>query len=37
MIPLHQEMCLNLHDELVGFRGDKVEVIWPVAGRGKVK
>ena len=37
MIPLHQEMCLNLHDELVGYRGDQVEVIWPVAGRGKVK
>jgi D-serine deaminase-like pyridoxal phosphate-dependent protein len=37
IIPLHQEMCLNLHDELVGYRGDQVEVIWPVAGRGKVK
>ena len=36
-IPLHQEMCLNLHDELVGYRGEQVEVIWPVAGRGKVK
>ena len=37
VIPLHQEMALNLHDELNGVRGDKVEVIWPVAGRGKVK
>src|SRR5262249_7379346 len=37
IIPLHQEMCLNLHDELAGVRGDHVEVIWPVAGRGKVK
>jgi len=36
-IPLHQEMCLNLHDELVGYQGEQVEVIWPVAGRGKVK
>ena len=36
-IPLHQEMCLNLHDELVGVRNGKVEVVWPVAGRGKVK
>jgi D-serine deaminase-like pyridoxal phosphate-dependent protein len=36
-IPLHQEMCLNLHDELVGVRGDHVELVWPVAGRGKVK
>jgi D-serine deaminase-like pyridoxal phosphate-dependent protein len=37
LIPLHQEMCLNLHDELVGYRGHRVEVIWPVSGRGKVK
>ncbi|MCB0086175.1 MAG: alanine racemase [Caldilineaceae bacterium] len=36
-IPLHQEMALNLHDELVGYRDEQVEVIWPVAGRGKVK
>jgi D-serine deaminase-like pyridoxal phosphate-dependent protein len=36
-IPLHQEMCLNLHDELVGYRGEQVEVVWPVWGRGKVK
>jgi D-serine deaminase-like pyridoxal phosphate-dependent protein len=37
IIPLHQEMCINLHDEIVGVRGDRVEVVWPVAGRGKVK
>jgi D-serine deaminase-like pyridoxal phosphate-dependent protein len=36
-IPLHQEMCLNLHDELVGYRGEQVEVVWSVPGRGKVK
>ncbi len=37
VIPLHQEMTLNLHDELNGVRGGQVEVIWPVAGRGRVK
>jgi D-serine deaminase-like pyridoxal phosphate-dependent protein len=37
VIPLHQEMCLNLHDELVGVRDGRVEVVWPVAGRGKVQ
>lgn len=37
MIPLHQEMCLNLHDEMVGVRNGDVEVIWPILGRGKVK
>jgi len=36
-IPIHQEITLNMHDELVGYRGEQVEVIWPVAGRGKVK
>jgi D-serine deaminase-like pyridoxal phosphate-dependent protein len=36
-IPLHQEMALNLHEELVGYRGEQVEVVWPVLGRGKVK
>jgi D-serine deaminase-like pyridoxal phosphate-dependent protein len=25
-----------LHDEMVGIRGGKVEVVWPVAGRGKL-
>jgi D-serine deaminase-like pyridoxal phosphate-dependent protein len=36
-IPLHQEMALNLHDELIGYRGEQIEVVWPVWGRGKVK
>ncbi len=36
-IPLHQEMALNLHDELIGYRGEQVEVVWPVWGRGKVR
>jgi len=36
-IPNHQEIALNMHDELVGYRGRQVEVVWPVAGRGKVK
>jgi D-serine deaminase-like pyridoxal phosphate-dependent protein len=37
LIPHHQETTLNLHDEVVGVRGDQVEVIWPVAGRGRVR
>jgi len=37
VIPLHQEMTLNLHDELNGIRSEEVEVIWPVAARGRVK
>ena len=36
VIPLHQGMTSNLHDELVGIRGDTVEVTWQIAGRGRV-
>jgi D-serine deaminase-like pyridoxal phosphate-dependent protein len=36
-IPLHGGMTTNLHDEMVGVRGERVEVIWTVQGRGKVK
>ena len=36
VIPLHQGMTSNLHDELVCIRGDKIEAIWQIAGRGKV-
>ena len=37
VIPLHQGMTSNLHDELVGIRGNTVETIWHIAGRGRVK
>ena len=37
VIPLHQGMTTNLHDELVGVREGEVEAIWKVAGRGKGK
>lgn len=37
VIPLHQEMCLNLHDQYYGVRNGRIEVVWPVAGRGKVQ
>ncbi|MDE0400300.1 MAG: alanine racemase [Candidatus Poribacteria bacterium] len=36
VIPLHQGMTSNLHDKLVGIRGDQVEAVWQIAGRGKV-
>lgn len=26
-----------LHDELYGFRGDRLEVVWPILGRGKIR
>ena len=37
VIPLHQEMTTNLHDEIYGVREEKVEIVWQVAGRGKVR
>jgi D-serine deaminase-like pyridoxal phosphate-dependent protein len=33
-IPYHACTCLNLTDELIGFRGQRVEVVWPVVARG---
>ena len=36
VIPLHQGMTSNLHDKLVGVRGDTIEATWQIAGRGKV-
>lgn len=32
--PAHVCTCVNLADELVGVRGGRVEVAWPVAARG---
>ena len=37
VIPNHACTTVNLHDELMGVRGDWVEVIWPILGRGKVR
>ena len=37
VIPLHQGMTSNLHDELAAVRGDTVEAIWRIAGRGKIR
>lgn len=37
VIPQHQGMVTNMHDEVVGARNGHVEVIWQVQGRGKVK
>lgn len=37
VIPLHQGMTSNLHDELVAVRNEEVQAIWKIAGRGKVR
>ncbi len=34
LIPGHCDPTVNLYDQIVCFRGDRVEDIWPVAARG---
>ena len=34
LIPGHCDPTVNLYDELIAIRGDRVEAIWPVAARG---
>lgn len=37
VIPNHVCPTVNLHDEVYGVRGEQVETVWRVAGRGKVR
>jgi D-serine deaminase-like pyridoxal phosphate-dependent protein len=37
IVPNHCCVVSNMVDELVGVRGDQVEVVWPVAARGRVR
>ena len=34
LVPGHCDPTVNLYDEIVCFRGDRVEAIWPIAARG---
>ncbi len=33
----YSDTTVHLHDEMIGTRGDHVEIIWPILGRGKMK
>lgn len=37
VIPNHVCSTVNMHDEIYGVRGERVETVWSVAGRGKVR
>jgi D-serine deaminase-like pyridoxal phosphate-dependent protein len=37
IIPNHVCTTVNMHDEIYGIRGEQVEEIWRVAGRGKLR
>jgi D-serine deaminase-like pyridoxal phosphate-dependent protein len=32
--PYHACTCANLNDEIIGFRCERVEVVWQVKARG---
>ena len=33
----YSDTTVHLHEEIVGVRGGRVESVWRVAGRGKIK
>ena len=37
IVPNHACTCVNLHETLTAFRGETVEAIWRIAGRGKIR
>jgi D-serine deaminase-like pyridoxal phosphate-dependent protein len=37
VIPNHICVVVNLHEQVYGTRGDHVETVWPVDGRGKLQ
>ena len=37
VIPGYSDMTTVLHDQFYGFRGDQLEVIWPLEGRGRLQ
>ncbi len=36
-IPGYSDMTCVMHDHFLGFRGDRLEVIWPLEGRGRIR
>jgi len=37
IIPNHVCSTVNMHDEVYGVRGERVETVWKVLGRGKIR
>lgn len=37
VLPVHPCPCVNEHDELVAVRQGRVEAVWPVSARGKIR
>jgi hypothetical protein len=36
-IPGYTDTSVHLHDEMVVLRSGRIEAVWKVAGRGKIK
>jgi hypothetical protein len=36
-VPGYSDLTTVLHDEFYGFRKGRLEAIWPLAGRGKIR
>ena len=34
LVPGHCDPTVNLYDEIICLRGDRVEAVWPIAARG---
>ncbi len=37
LVPNHVCVTMNMHEKVYGIRGEQVEVVWPVEGRGKLQ
>ena len=37
IVPNHACTCVNMHDTITAHRGDTVEAVWAVAGRGRIR
>ena len=37
LIPVHCDPTVNLYDWYVGFRGNRVEALWPITDRGMLR
>ena len=37
LIPGHCDPTVNLYDWYVGYRGNRVEALWPIAARGMLR
>lgn len=37
IVPNHACTCVNMHETLTAHRGESVEAVWKIAGRGKIR